>query len=323
MERNICVCLEFLTDEHRRTIEEAAREAGFSVRFFTDEDEARGFLPQCEVLYAHSAELLRAAPRTLNWYCCAWAGVDPYCRNDGIFANPDCLLSNSSGAYGITIAEHILMVLLMLLRRMPEYEAVVRERGWRSDLPVHSILGSHITVLGAGNIGSTFAQRAKALGAARITGISRSGKARDAVYDEMFPIDRLDEVLPRTEILVMALPGTAETQKVLSRERIALLPENAVIVNVGRGTALDQEALSQALNAGRLAGAALDVVVPEPLPADHFLWETRNLILTPHVAGNMTLDYTCDLNVRMFCEDLKNYAAGRPLRHLVDRSRGY
>ena len=130
-------------------------------------------------------------------------------------------------------------------------------------------------------------------------------------------------VLPETDILVMALPSTAETVGILSRERIALLPDSAFVVNVGRGTAIDQEALCDALNAGQLAGAALDVVVPEPLPADHPLRRARNLLLTPHVAGNMTLGYTCDKSVQMFCDDLENYAAGRPLAHLVDRKRCY
>jgi len=172
-------------------------------------------------------------------------------------------------------------------------------------------------------VGTTFAQKAKALGASRVIGISRSGQAREAVYDQMFPLSRLEQVLPQTEILAMALPGTAETAGVMSRSRIALLPETAVLANVGRGSALDQAALMEALHAGKLAGAALDVVDPEPLPPDHPLWNTPHLILTPHISGNMTLEYTCDTAVDIFCEDLKSYAAGRPLRHLVDRQRGY
>ena len=135
--------------------------------------------------------------------------------------------------------------------------------------------------------------------------------------------DILDEVLPEAHVLVMALPGTPETAGVLSRERIALLPQDALVLNVGRGTAVDQEALMDALNRERIAGAALDVMVPEPLPQDHPLWQARNLVLTPHVSGNMSLGYTRDRAVEIFCENLTRYAAGEPLHHLVDRSRGY
>ena len=95
------------------------------------------------------------------------------------------------------------------------------------------------------------------------------------------------------------------------------------MVNVGRGSAIDQEALMEALNGGHLAGAALDVCVPEPLPKDHPLWDTKNLLLTPHISGNMSLGITRDLDVELFCEDLRNYAAGRRLKRLVNRKIGY
>lgn len=271
MNRNICVSLKFLTDARRAKIEAAAGKSGFSVRFFTPEEQAAAveFLPECEVLYAHSPDLLRAAPATLQWYCCANAGVDPYCKNDGIFANPNCLLTNSSGGYGVTMAEHLLMVILMLLRRMPEYEETLSRHQWSAELPIRSIYGSSITILGAGNIGTTFAIRAKACGTAKITGVSRSGISRDAVYDAMLPISRLDEILPETDILVMALPSTPETNHILNRQRLALLPRHAIVVNVGRGGAVDQEALMDALNSEAIYAAALDVMTPEPLPPEH------------------------------------------------------
>lgn len=325
MSRQICVYQEFLTDAHKAKINRAAAAEGFTVHYFTLDqfEEAKACLRDCEVLFAHSPELVRSAPASLQWYSCSYAGADPYCKDDGIFQNPDCLLTNASGAYGVTIAEHIIMVLLMLLRRMPEYEAVMRERGWMGEEPIRSIHGSDITVLGPGNIGSTFARRARDMGAGRLTGVSRSGKRRDDVFDEMVPFDRLDDVLPAAHILVMALPGTPETARILNRERIALLPADAMVVNVGRGTAIDQDALAEALNEGRIAGAALDVMDPEPLPADHPLRDARNLILTPHISGNMTLGYTADKAVEMFCENIANYAAGRPLNQLVDRKAGY
>lgn len=325
MNSKLCVCLDFLREKHKAQITAAAEAAGFDPHFFTPEElpAAKACLQDCQVLYAADPELLRAAPRALQWYCCANAGVEPYCKNDGIFANPDCLLTNSSGAYGVAIAEHLLMVALMLLRRMPDYQQSMAAHVWPEHLPVRSILGSEITVLGAGDIGTAFAHRAKALGAARLTGVSRSGRARDPVYDRMVSFDRLDEILPETHLLVMALPSTPETAGILSRERLALLPADALVINVGRGTAIDQDALMDALNSEKLAGAALDVMVPEPLPADHPLWETKNLILTPHISGNQTLSYTRDKGVEQFCENLGRYAAGQPLKHVVDRTRGY
>ena len=323
MSRNICIYQEFLTEAHRAKIESAASQTGLVPRFFTLDqfDEARECLQGCEVLYAHSLDLLRAAPASLKWYCCSYAGVDPYCKDPSVFANPNCMLTNSNG-YGVTIAEHVVMVTLMLLRRMPEYEAIVRERGWSNQLPIRSIRDNEFTLLGTGNIGVNVAERLRGMGAAKITGLSRSGRMVPG-FDAVYPISRLDEILPDVKILVMSLPGTAETIHILNRERIALLPRSAYVVNVGRGTAVEQEPLIEALNGGRLAGAALDVMDPEPLPPDHPLWEAKNLILTPHVSGNMTLGYTCDVNVEMFCADLLRYGRGEPLKNLVDRTRGY
>ena len=302
MSREICVYLEFLTDAHRASIRAAAEQAGFTVHFFTPDqfEEAKACVQHCEVLYAHSPELLRAAPASLKWYCCSFAGVDPYCKDDGIFQNPDCILTNSN-VYGVTIAEHVVMVTLMLLRRMPEYIEITRNRSWSNQLAVRSIRDNEITILGTGNIGNNVAERMRGMGIGHVIGLSRSGRGREDLYE----------------------PGTAETAGILSRERIALLPADAIVINVGRGPAVDQVALAEALNAGRISGAALDVMVPEPLPKDDPLWDAKNLILTPHVSGNMTLGYTCDRNVELFCADLANYAAGRPLQGLVDRKRGY
>ena len=323
MSREICVHLNFMEDSHIQQIKAAAEAAGFVPHFFKkgEFEQAKECVQHCEILYAHTPSLLRAAPATLKWYCCAFAGVDPYCKDDGIFANPDCLLTNSNG-YGVTIAEHVVMVTLMMMRRMPEYTEIVRNREWNNQLPIRSIRGSEFTILGTGNIGVNVAERLRGMGAAKIIGLNRSGKPNPA-FDEVHPISALDSLLPSTQTLILALPGTAETEHILNRERIALLPQDAYVINVGRGSAIDQDALMDALNRDQLAGAALDVFVPEPLPEDHPLWETKNLIVTPHISGNLTLGYTRDINVAMFCEDLANYAAGRPLKGLVDRKLGY
>ena len=322
MSRDICVCLDFLTDAHKAQIRATAEKGGMTVRFFTSDkmDEAAAYGKTAEVLYACSPKLLKQCD-ALKWYCCSFAGVDVYCKDPSLFPNAACQLTNSN-VYGLTISEHVVMVTLMLLRRMPEYGVWVRGHQWKGGLSIRSIKDCHLTMLGTGQIGQCIAHSFRALGAAKITGVSRSGRPVEG-FDEVYPVSQLDKLLPETELLVMAVPGTGETEHILSAERIALLKENAYVINVGRGTAVDQDALIQALNAGKIAGAALDVVDPEPLPPDHPLWEAKNLILTPHVSGNMTLAYTCDMNVDQFCEDLENYMAGRPLAHLVDLSKGY
>ena len=109
----------------------------------------------------------------------------------------------------------------------------------------------------------------------------------------------------------------------MNRERIALLNSEAVLVNVGRGNALEQDALAQALREGKLHAAALDVFEKEPLPEEDPLWSCPNLLITPHVAGNLTAPYTVEKNVEIFCSNLKNFLEGRPLMHIVDRNRGY
>lgn len=320
MSRTVCVVNEFITEAHKKQINAAAEKHGFSVRYYQTKEDAAGHMTDCEVLFGHWRSLLSEAPN-LKWYCCSYAGVDPY---QPPFRFPEgVMLTNSSGAYGVTISEHILMVTLMLQRKMPDYTKIVQSHGWTNDLPIRSIQGSRLTLLGTGDIGTTFAKRARALCPATITGVNRSGRVPDDVYDRVVPMTELDSVLPETDILIMSLPSTPETIGIMTKERIARLSPSSIMVNVGRGTAIDQEALMEALNSGMLAGAALDVMVPEPLPVDHPLWNTKNLLLTPHVAGNMTLGYTCDKTVSMFCEDLEKYAEGKPLDHLVDLKRGY
>ena len=323
MAKKIGVIIDFLNDTYERQLNEAAARCGYDIEYFPSSAAAVGHVRDCEILYGHCSQKVIASAESLKWFCTCWAGVDRLC-DDGLYRNPDCLLTNSSGAYGVTISEHLIMVSLMLLRRQMEYSEVIRTGGWAT-LPggIHSLHGARITVLGTGDIGTEFARRAQAFCPARITGVRRTARPGDPAFTEIRAIAELDEVLPETDLLVMALPSTPETVGVLSRKRIAQLPQGAYVVNVGRGTAIDQNALIDALNAGRLAGAALDVVVPEPLPADHPLRSAKNILLTPHVAGNMTLGYTCARSVQMFCENLERYAAGRPLEHVVDRKKGY
>lgn len=322
MHEKIAAIIDFLTPAYEKTLRDAAERCGCEIVFFPSSRAALGNVDDCTVIYGHPSQKVVSSAKNLKWFACCWAGVDHFCR-DELYQNPDCLLTNASGAYGTTIAEHGIMVSLMLLRRQLEYTEVIREGDWRV-LPggIRSLHGARITCLGTGDIGTEFARRVRAFHPASLTGVSRSGRANPD-FDEVRPVSSLDAILPQTDLLFMSLPSTPDTVNILNAARMALLPGGAYVVNVGRGTAIDQDALIEALDSGHLAGAALDVVVPEPLPKDHPLRRAKNLLLTPHVAGNMTLGYTCERNVALFCENLENYVAHRPMHHLVDRRKGY
>lgn len=310
-----------LEQKHIDLIKQTAAELGATVNFYKAEADIPESDFDAEIIYGFAPSIVKTS-KNLKWLCVPWAGVDSI-MTPGYFANEECLLTNSAGAYGVSIAEHMVAVSLVMMRRLNEFMEETRAGQWLSPRAQRSIRDCRITVLGTGDIGTTFAKRAKAFEPTQIIGVCRSGKSGEAVYDKVLPVSELDKVLPETDLLAMSLPATPETKGILSRERMTLLPEGAYIVNVGRGSAIDEAALADNLESGHLAGAALDVFQTEPLPEGNRLWKTKNLLITPHVAGNMTLPYTKDKNVNMFLEDLRNYKEGRPLKYLVDRRLGY
>ena len=317
----ILVINNMLEQKHLDQIKSVAESLGHQVFFYKAEAEIPQDNFDADIIYGFAPSIVKTS-KNLKWLCVPWAGVDSLMA-PGYFANEDCFLTNAAGAYGVSIAEHMITVSLVMMRRLDEFMAETREGQWKLPRPQKSLKDCRITVLGTGDIGSTFAKRAKVFEPASIVGVCRSGKSSQSVYDKVLPVSQLDEILPETDLLAMSLPATAETRGILSRERMALMPEGSYIVNVGRGSAIDEEALADALESGHLAGAALDVFQTEPLPEGNRLWKTKNLLITPHVAGNMTLAYTKDKNVSMFLEDLENFTKGAPLKYLVDKKLGY
>ncbi|MBR3248063.1 MAG: D-2-hydroxyacid dehydrogenase [Clostridiales bacterium] len=317
----IVVINKLLTDTHKEQIRRAAGEIGGSVLFVDSEDDIPGSFEDCEVIYGFGLKNA-GRNRNLKWLSVPSAGVD-YLLKPGVFANEACMITNSSGSYGVTIAEHIVAVSLLMMRRLDfTYAESLRGR-WSSPQPQRSLKDSRILVLGTGDIGCCFARRARAFEPESITGVCRSGKCADKAFDRVEDTGSLDDLLPFADLLVMSLPDTPDTRNILSRARIALLPPDAYVVNVGRGSAIDEDALAESLNEGRLAGAALDVFKNEPLPSDSILWNTKNLLITPHVAGNLTLEHTLNVNVDMFCRNLLRFGRGMPLNNLIDRNKGY
>ena len=317
----ILVINNLLEQKHIELIKSTALSLGAQVNFYTAESEIPKTDYDADIIYGFAPSIVNSS-KTLKWLCIPWAGVDSILK-PGYFANEDCILTNAAGAYGVSIAEHMIATALIMMRRLNEFFRETQEGKWLSPRPQKSLKDSRITVLGTGDIGTTFAIRARAFEPKTIIGVCRSGKSASSIYDKVLPVTELDSVLPQTDLLAMSLPATPETQGILSRERQALLPQGSYIINVGRGSAIDEDALAQNLESGHFAGAALDVFQKEPLPKDNKLWHTKNLLITPHVAGNMTVPYTKDKNVEMFLEDLKNFVQGKPLHYVVDKKLGY
>ena len=323
MNRNIAVIGTAFDENHKRRLEAAAEATGCTIAYFPDNDTAMAHMEDIHIVFGpsdgRSPDLVKAAPK-LQWFASYYAGVDPLIKTRVLSENT--ILTNGSGAYGVTIAEHMIMVTLMMLRRYPEYYDFVQTKQFRSDLMIGSLYGATIVICGTGDIGSNFARRLRAFCPARIIGVNRSGRYSPD-FDEIVKIDDIETVLSHADILALTLPGTAETNNLISRERIGLMKDGAFLVNVGRGNSIDQDAVIDALNAGRLAGAALDVFREEPIPENAPAWNTPGLLVTPHCSGKMTMAFTRDTLVDTFCENLKRFHENRPMLHVVDKSLGY
>ena len=323
MGKTIVVARPGIDETERKMIVDTAAEAGYEVIFGLG-DELTEEMLSAEILYGEGPAVNAAAARSeaLRWLCASFAGVDDFCV-PGAFKNEQTILSNSAGSYGVSLAEHAIALALMMMRRIPVFYDGIKARKWLEPLPQDGIRDARVTLLGTGDAGRCLARRIKGFEPACITGVCRSGVSCEEAFDEVVKTEKLQEVLRETDLLIMSLPGTAETYHLMGEEMFAAIRPGAYLVNVGRGSVIDEAALIEALRDGTLAGAALDVLETEPPAPDSPLWDTPNLLLTPHVAGNLTMAYTRKRNTEMFCEDLLRFAKGEPLLHQVDRRRGY
>ena len=232
------------------------------------------------------------------------AGTDQYQR-PGVLPEGAALLS-ASGAYGHSVSEHMFAMLLSLMKRLPAYRDRQKDGIWNDLGPVKTLAGALVLCVGTGDLGSSFARLCKALGA-RTAGIRRDpGKPTDGI-DKMCPMDRLDELLPQADVVALMLPHSADTVHLMDRRRLLLMRKDAILLNGGRGTAVDCAALAEVLKDGHLWGACLDVTDPEPLPAGHPLWTQERAVLTPHTAGGDHLADTTDRIAAIALEHLTSF----------------
>lgn len=275
-------------------------------------------LDQATVILGWPRPAMVAQSRHLRWLHSMWAGTDEYAA-PGVL-RPGTLLTSSAGTNSQSVAEHMLACLLALQRKLPQCRDQQNQRAWVDVGNMKTISGAVVLVLGAGHVGAAFAQRCKALGCGRTIGLKRTLGGPVPGFDQLDTLDRLDRLLPQADVVALVLPHSAQTAGLMDERRLSLMKEDAILLSAGRGSVLDQQALVRVMEAGRLWGAALDVTVPEPLPADHPLWGVPNLLLTPHVAGGMRLEVTRKNCIQLGLDNLKRYLAGEPLVNQVSCS---
>ena len=305
-------------------IDEAAVHAagivGHRLSFGTGRQEFAAVAGEVEVLVTPPWGIagfdLESAPR-LKLIQSTSAGVDSLLRLRII--PPHVLLANNRGTHAEKAGEYALMAILMLVNLMPAFAANQARRRWHrmtADLAAEH----RLTIVGLGSLGGAAAAQAKRLGM-RVTGIRYQDQPHPHC-DETRTMAALEAVLPETDILLLACPLTSATHNLLSAERLALLPAGAGVINIGRGRLIDQAALLDALEDGRLGGAILDVFEREPLPPEDRAWTTRNLVITPHMSSDHASTYNAR-TLTILAANLQALLAGEMPPTLVDREKGY
>jgi D-2-hydroxyacid dehydrogenase (NADP+) len=282
-------------------------------------------LPDTHIFVGASLRAEQFTPaKSLQWIHSTAAGVSqlmyPELRTSGV------IVTNPSGIFSVPMAEHTMGMILALARNFPDSVFFQEAAKWAQqelwDKPQHltEISGSVLLIVGYGSIGRELAKRSQAFGM-RVWGVTRSGKADATHAERILPAAQFEEALPHADYVVIAAPETAETKHLIGALQIARMKHGARLINIARGSLLDESALLKALRSGALSGAALDVTATEPLPADSPLWKAPNLFITPHTSG--VSDRLWQRETELLLRLLDEWFAGKELSNRVDLSRGY
>ena len=280
------------------------------------EAQATAALADGEAFYGKMTPALLAAAKRLRWIQAPVAGLERYMFPE-LAAHP-VVLTNMRGVYADMVPEHAFALVLALARGMHRYAWLQRERTWQKQ-EIVILAGKTMGVVGLGSIGGGVADRARAFGM-RVIAVDPKADRHPGVERVLRP-DRLRELLAESDFVVIAAPHTPETENMIRRRELQAMKRSAFLVNVGRGVIVDLADLTEALAAGEIAGAGLDVFEVEPLPTDHPLWGMDNVVITPHAATE-----TPELSGRwlgVLADNAARVARGEPLQNVVDKQRWY
>ncbi|MBR2812924.1 MAG: D-2-hydroxyacid dehydrogenase [Solobacterium sp.] len=251
-----------------------------------------------------------------------WLQLDSAGANNYSFLGDDVILTNASGAYGEAISEHMLAAMLMGLKNLGRYYDMQKEHESYNLGSVRTISCLKVLSVGMGDIGSSFAQKLSLLGA-EVYGVRRSVHDVPDYVKGMYTMKNMDDILPECDVVALSMPETPETIRMFDEARLRRMKKDAILVNVGRGSAVDTDALFRVMRDGHLAAACLDVTDPEPLPKNHPLWTADRVYITPHISGRFNAEVTYDKVLAIFEKNLKHYLNGEPLENVVDKKIGY
>ncbi len=289
------------------------------VSFGWDGDVLESALADADLVIGVPAQrdnLAQRAPR-LKWLHATSAGVDGVLPLTWLPRG--VAFTNNSGAHGVKAEQYMIMAYNLLNSRMAAISANQHRHHWEA-LFSPNIIGKTAVIVGLGDLGEGAARAAKKLGL-KVIGVRRSAQ-KNRHADKVVTYKQLDRVLPLADFVVLAVPLTAETRGLLNARRLDLLKPGAGVVNIGRGPVADYRALEQRLRDGKLGGAVLDVVDPEPLPADSSLWTTPNLIITPHISCDDGEHYI-DISLDLWFENLARFRDSKTLKRRIDPKLGY
>lgn len=303
---------------HKQLLEQSAPEARFI--YASEQNLSEELLKTIDIVIGNIPIPYLQQAKQLKWIQLSSAGANQYTQK-GVLSDK-VLLTNATGAYGLAISEYMLSAVLTIFKNFHQYRDQQKQHGWHYAGQVKSIYGCTALILGLGDIGGAFAKRMKALGASTI-GIKRRPKEKPDYLDELHTMEYLQQLLPRADVVAISLPETPQTYHLINAERLALMKEDAVLINIGRGSIVDTDALYTALIQHRLRGAVLDVTDPEPLPQQHPLWDCSNVLITPHISGGYSLPETFEKIIKISADNLKRYISGQILHNLVDFETGY
>ena len=280
------------------------------------EAEWRALLKRAEILFdfdmSHREDLPRLAPN-LRWIQATSAGIGQMVRRYA-YDKTAWVFTTASGVHARPLAEFCLMAMLMFVKSYSQMEAQKRERSWRR-FNNTELRDKTVGIIGLGRIGRDLASVCKFFGM-RVLACRRSGAEPPPTVDRQVSPSQIDELLPQADFVVLCAPHTPETDRLINGERIRSMKRGAVLINIARGALVDQAELTLALRDGRLAGAALDVTDPEPLPQDDPLWELPNVVISHHSAS--TADTENAKLTALFIRNLRRYLNGEPLVNQLD-----